>query len=358
MYALAECNNFYVSCERAFNPSLRQQPIIILSNNSNSVIALSNEAKQLGINIGQSFCKIKSLCTKHCVKIYAVNSALYQDMSKRVLNTLELLCEKSIEADSIHEVFLNLTNKKNTIGLCHGIKNQVTQNTGIPISIGVGPTKTLAKAASYIAKQLSSTYVFSLEHPKMQNCWLAKMPIQAVWGVDNKILRKLTKLNIHTALDLKLLSMSAVHNQTNATLEKIHRELNGIDCHQPSYSPIVERLEKHAQQKSCLNNFAKLNLTRASSFNQDQNYYHNTVSVFVPLAANNSVLNICQTISTLPSTKHTNQLIHLLTEVNKLIFKKGLLTTATQGIKHSWQTRACDHSKCYTTQWQDLPLVK
>lgn len=354
MYALAECNNFYISCERAFNPSLHQQPIIILSNNNSSVVALSNEAKQLGINIGQSFCKIKSLCTKHCVKIYSVNNALYQDMSKRVVNTLELLCEKNIETHSIHEIFLNLTNKKNTIGLCHGIKNQVTQNTGIPISIGIGPTKILAKAASYIAKQLSSTYVFSLEHPKMQNCWLAKMPIEAVWGVDNKILSKLKKLNIHTALDLKLLSMSTVHNQTNTALEKIHRELNGIDCHQPSYSPIVEPLEKHAQQNSCLNNLAKLNLTRASSFSQHQNYYHNTVSVYLPLAANNNILNIDQTTS----TQHPNQLIHLLAEVNKLIFKKGLLTTAAQGIKHSWQTRAFDHSQCYTTQWQDLPLVK
>ena len=150
MIALADCNNFYASCERVFNPALNNRPVVVLSNNDGCVIARSNEAKKLGIKMGIPVFKVRDIIVKNNVYVYSTNFALYGDMSSRVMSLLSKMSPE-IEIYSIDEAFMNFSGIKNPIGLGLDMKLTVKKWTGIPISIGIGPTKTLAKVANYIA---------------------------------------------------------------------------------------------------------------------------------------------------------------------------------------------------------------
>ena len=153
MIALADCNNFYASCERVFNPALNNRPVVVLSNNDGCVIARSNEAKKLGIKMGIPVFKVRDIIVKNNVYVYSTNFALYGDMSSRVMSLLSKMSPE-IEIYSIDEAFMNFSGIKNPIGLGLDMKLTVKKWTGIPISIGIGPTKTLAKVANYIAKKI------------------------------------------------------------------------------------------------------------------------------------------------------------------------------------------------------------
>ena len=154
MYALVDCNNFYVSCERVFNPSLERKPVVVLSNNDGCIIARSNEAKSLGIPMGAPMFKYKDLLLKNNVAIYSSNYTLYGDMSSRVMNCLKHFIPK-VEVYSIDEAFLYIKgiNGDPLFKEMQRIKNSVFQWTGIPVSIGIAKTKTLAKLANRIAKK-------------------------------------------------------------------------------------------------------------------------------------------------------------------------------------------------------------
>ena len=152
MFGLVDCNNFYASCERVFNPSLNGKPIVVLSNNDGCVIARSNEAKLLGIKMGVPAYQIKDLVKKHDVAVFSSNYVLYGDMSGRVMSMLAELAPE-IEVYSIDEAFLNLTGIKDLQSLGTNIVRKVSRGTGIPVSIGIAPTKTLAKMANKFAKK-------------------------------------------------------------------------------------------------------------------------------------------------------------------------------------------------------------
>ncbi len=158
LIALVDCNNFYVSCERVFDPKLNLQPIVVLSNNDGCIVARSNEAKALGIKMGEPFFKHRDIVEKNHVRVFSSNYVLYGDMSQRVFATLTQFTPE-VEPYSIDEAFLNLAGLEHDDIVQYGcrIRSTVRQWTGIPVSIGIAPTRTLAKIATYIAKSLPRT---------------------------------------------------------------------------------------------------------------------------------------------------------------------------------------------------------
>lgn len=172
VFALVDCNSFYASCERVFNPKIKDKPVIVLSNNDGCVVALSREAKALGIVRGAPFFKCEDLVKKHDVQVFSSNYALYADLSQRVMNTLTHFSPE-IEIYSIDEAFLSLTGFRHIDLSEYGrrIKDTVYQWTGIPVSIGIGTTKTLAKVANEVAKKdPAQSGVFNLvDHPQIDN---------------------------------------------------------------------------------------------------------------------------------------------------------------------------------------------
>jgi len=201
MFALIDCNNFYVSCERVFQPKLRNKPVVVLSNNDGCVVARSNEAKALGIGMGVPVFKVRDLIQSRDIQVFSSNYALYADMSHRVMETLEPFSPE-IEIYSIDESFMHLNNqgKKRLIELGEKIRKTVGQWTGIPVSVGIAPTKTLAKVANRFAKQHpEANGVWVLTDPQAKDKALAQTAIEDVWGIGSshtRLLKGREKLNV------------------------------------------------------------------------------------------------------------------------------------------------------------------
>ena len=234
MYALVDCNNFYASCERVFRPSLKSKPVVVLSNNDGCVIARSNESKQLGIKMGEPAFKIKSIIEKNKIHVFSTNFALYGDMSQRVMSTLSNIMS-FIEIYSIDEAFLDLRefNKKDITSICFKIKNKVFKNTGIPVSIGVGRTKTLSKIANHIAKKNKGVFILN---KKNEDDILNHFLIENIWGVGRKLSLFLNSKNIKTAKKLKYSNLAWARSNMTIVGEKMIKELRGEECFTLSYS--------------------------------------------------------------------------------------------------------------------------
>jgi DNA polymerase V len=201
IFALVDCNNFYVSCERVFQPFLENVPVLVLSNNDGCAIARSNEVKALGVKMGTPFFHMRELIERHQVRVYSSNYTLYGDMSRRVHDILAALAPAS-EEYSIDESFLCLEGIEDVAGHARHIRRTVRQWTGIPVSIGIGPTKVLAKVANYIAKkQPQHGGVFVL--PADYDPCLAALPVGDVWGIGPRYAAMLEWHGLRTALDLK-----------------------------------------------------------------------------------------------------------------------------------------------------------
>lgn len=228
MFALVDCNNFFASCERLFRPDLWGKPVVVLSNNDGCVIARSNEAKNLGIKMGEPYFKVKALCNNYDVHVFSSNYELYGDMSERVMATI--LSEwHDIEIYSIDEVFINLQTlpSEKHDEFCQKLQKKILMHTGIPTSIGIGTTKTLAKAANYLAKRKLKIPVFNLN--KYPN-WLKQIDVCDVWGVGRKCAPKLKKLNILTAQDLAKADIGFIRKKFNIVMQRTALELNGTPC--------------------------------------------------------------------------------------------------------------------------------
>ena len=163
MIALADCNNFYASCERVFNPALKNKPLIVLSNNDGCVIARSNEAKVIGIRMGEPVFKAKKLIVENNVNVFSTNFALYGDMSKRVMSLLSNM-SPDIEIYSIDEAFMDFSGIQDCFKLASEMRETVIKHTGIPISIGIAKTKTLTKVANHYAKRHTKEGVYVLDN--------------------------------------------------------------------------------------------------------------------------------------------------------------------------------------------------
>ena len=230
VFALIDCNNFYVSCERVFDPSLINKPVVVLSNNDGCIISRSNEAKSLNIPMGAPLHLYKNIIDSNKVKVYSSNYPLYGDMSNRVMTSLMEL-NSELEIYSIDEAFLKI-NEQDHSNIEHDIlrmrKNILTW-TGIPVSIGLGPTKTLAKIANSIAKKNQSG-VFNLDTEDKQIRILKNINVEEIWGISRRWGSKLRMIGIGTALELRNVSANRIRQYLGVVVQRIVYELRGISC--------------------------------------------------------------------------------------------------------------------------------
>ena len=232
--AIIDVNNFYVSCERVFNPKLENKPVVVLSNNDGCAISRSNEAKALGIKMGTPWFKFKEFAKQENVTALSSNYTLYLDMSHRVMTLLSKFSPDQ-EVYSIDESFLDLTSfkSKDLIQYSQQIKTKIKQWTGLPVSIGIGSTKTLSKLANHIAKKNSSfkgVCNLNVMDQDTLETWMSHIPVNEVWGVGRSLALKLNQLGIISVLDLKLADPDYIRQQFSIVLEKTVRELNGVIC--------------------------------------------------------------------------------------------------------------------------------
>ena len=231
MYGLVDCNNFYVSCERVFNPSLRGKPVVVLSNNDGCIIARSNEAKALGIPMGAPLHLYKTLIKQNKIFTYSSNYTLYGDMSSRVMSVLNYFIP-NIEIYSIDEAFLNLKNFniQSLQDEMFKIRERIYQWTGIPVSIGIGPTKTLAKLANKIAKKNSSNGVYILTVSTQLIHILSNMKLEDIWGVSKGWGNRLRSIGINNPRHLQQANPRQIRTLISVVGERIIYELRGQPC--------------------------------------------------------------------------------------------------------------------------------
>jgi DNA polymerase V len=231
VFALADANNFYVSCERVFQPALEDRPVVVLSNNDGCIIARSDEAKALGFAMGDPYHLNKEQLTRHDVAVFSSNYALYGDMSRRVMETLATFTPE-VEIYSIDEAFLNLAGfeRRGLTEYARQIRVTVRRDTGIPVSIGIGRTKTLAKIANHLAKaRPDSGGVLDLATADVDEA-LAGIEVGEVWGVGPRWAKWLQEQGIVTALDLKRADPKAIRRKMTVVGERLVYELNGRPC--------------------------------------------------------------------------------------------------------------------------------
>ena len=270
LLALVDCDNFYASCERLFRPDLRKKPIVVLSNNDGCVIARSKEAKAMGIKMGIPWFQIKKAYLANGGQVFSSNFALYGDLSNRVMHVLEGMVN-NIEVYSIDEAFLDLRHIQNSNHAYEfGIhcRNIVDQWVGIPVRIGIGPTKTLAKIASHVAKKkIGGTGVFCLHESLQIEHVLKHLPINEIWGIGRNLSRRLNDLSVYSSYDLMKMDTRLIRSKFSVVLERTVRELRGEQClavqndREPKKQIIVsrsfrERTGDFDQLKPLISNFA------------------------------------------------------------------------------------------------------
>ncbi|MBV2133252.1 translesion error-prone DNA polymerase V subunit UmuC [Pseudomonas sp. MAP12] len=229
-FALVDCNNFYVSCERLFRPDLRGLPVVVLSNNDGCVVSRSSEAKALGIAMGEPYFKLCELIALHGIEVFSSNYALYGNLSARVMSVLRDLAPRS-EVYSIDEAFLDVTGLQEPLPLYgRRVKAEVQRLTGIPVCVGIAPTKTLAKLANWCAKKHTRSGVVDLTDPARQEKLLRLAPVSEVWGIGRKLSAKLEAMNVATAWDLAQQDAAFIRKAFSIVVEKTVRELRGEAC--------------------------------------------------------------------------------------------------------------------------------
>jgi DNA polymerase V len=252
-FALVDCNNFYVSCERVFNPGLIGKPVVVLSNNDGCVIARSNEAKAIGIQMGIPVFKIRDMIKAHGVHVYSSNYTLYGDMSQRIVEIFSDFTP-GVEIYSIDEAFLDLSGFKrcslNDYG--HSIRSKIQEWTGIPVSVGIAETKTLAKIANRIAKKSEKADgVLDLTKSSYRDSALAITDVEDIWGVGRSYATFLKSVGINNALQLRNAPENLIKKEMGITGLRILQELRGISCYPLEQCPppkkeiTVSRAFKH-----------------------------------------------------------------------------------------------------------------
>ena len=314
LFGLADCNNFYCSCERVFHPDLIGKPVVVLSNNDGCVIARSEESKALGIKMGDVFYQVKDRLEQNDVAVFSSNYNLYGDMSRRVMSLLSRYSPK-VDVYSIDEAFLDFTGMGTSEELteyCRKMVRHIGKGTGIPISLGIAPTKTLAKMASKFAKKYKGYEgVCLMDTDEKREKALKLFEVADVWGIGHRSVEKLNYYGIKTAWDLTQKSESWVRREMTVTGVRTWKELRGESCisieelpHKKSIctsrSFAEQGLNKLAEVEEAIANFAaqcsrKLReqhtvcssmtvFAHTSRFRQDlpQSYIYQTVNLIVP----------------------------------------------------------------------------
>jgi DNA polymerase V len=230
--ALVDCNNFFVSCERVFRPDLQNKPVVVLSNNDGNVISRSNEAKALGVKMGVPLFKIRDLVRQHKITVFSSNYALYADMSNRVMAILSEYSPTQ-EIYSVDESFLNLTGFNDIRERSKAIRERVFRDTNIPVCIGLGRSKTLAKLSNFVAKRHPKSFgVFNINllSPAQVNSVLTNIPTEEIWGIGRKLTASLNEFGIDTVLQLRDADVASMRKRFGLVMEKTIRELRGESC--------------------------------------------------------------------------------------------------------------------------------
>ena len=422
LIALVDCNNFYVSCERVFRPDLIGKPVMVLSNNDGCVVARSKEVKDLGIKMGVPVFQVQQLINQHQIKLFSSNYTLYADMSSRVMCTLESFAPR-MEVYSIDEAFLDLTGVyfKNSLDYGQRIRKKVVKHTGIPVCVGMGPTKTLAKLANFAAKKWTKTHgVVDLSDLKRREKLMRIVPVGEVWGIGSRTHAKLNKLGILTVWDLAIQSPAKMQNAFNVVVARTVMELNGTSCLSiedisPDKQQIVcsrsfsRRLTEEAELSKALSEFC----SRAAEKLRHQKSVTRCVTVFIRTSPFNEQEPQYQRSASIKLNTATQDTRTLITTANRIlteIFKPGyhyqkcgvqlshihakttlgqlelfdfdhedlpaensvLMATmdkinkrfpkkiaiAATGFDQSWQPKAERISQRYTTDWKELLVVK
>ena len=274
MFALIDCNSFYASCEKIFRPDLKHRPIVVLSNNDGCVIARSPEAKKMGISMTQPWYQVKDQYLSKGGVVFSSNYEFYADISNRVMNVLSDLCPE-IDIYSIDEAFLDLrTFRKNIdlVNFAYDCKKRIKDWIGVPVSIGIAPTKTLAKLANKVAKDDPRfDGVVILSEPRVIKHFLKSMPIEKIWGIGRKLTAKLENIDIKTAYDLSQVDSRLIGDNFNVVLERTVRELKGQSCitlhdfMEPKKQIMVSRsFGKSIRSKSILSEAISFHASRAA----------------------------------------------------------------------------------------------
>lgn len=232
VFILADCNNFYVSCERVFDPTLEQKPVVVLSNNDGCAVSRSQEAKGLSIRAGVPLFQIEQLTGAHDVRLLSSNYALYGDMSQRVMTVFREFTPE-VEVYSIDEAFMNVAGItcESYEALGKAIRERVYQCTGIPVTIGIAETKTLAKVANHLAKKSKKAEgVLDLTHSKYQEEALRRTPVGEVWGIGPAYAKLLKECGILTALQLRDVDTLWARKAMTVVGARIVMELRGVSC--------------------------------------------------------------------------------------------------------------------------------
>lgn len=418
LFALVDCNNFYVSCERVFQPNLNGQPVIVLSNNDGCVVARSNEAKALGIGMGVPEFQIRPLIRAHHVRVFSSNYALYGDLSQRVMETVEQFCP-DLELYSIDEAFVSLSGftSRNLLEYSQTIRRTVQQWTGIPVSIGIAETKTLAKLANRIAKRNPDTGgVFDLTTCPDRDLLLSRIPVEDVWGIGSNYARTLAHCGITTALQLRQADHQWVRKHLGIVGVRLMEELNGrsclpleecpppkqsITCSRTFGTPITtmagmeeavsvyvsraaEKLRREGLAATHLSVFLTTNPFKAGP------HYSNAITRTLSVATDSTpelirlALHNLQQIYRegyeykkagvlLTGLVSANQIqTDLLDQHNRIRSKRvmaaldrindrwgaGTVRYAATGLHQAWTTQFHRRSPAYTTHWDELPLVQ
>jgi len=374
--ALVDCNSFYVSCERLFNPSIIKKPVIVLSSNDGCVISRSTEAKALGIKMGEPYFKVEKIVKKNNVKVFSSNYSLYGDISRRVMKTLKQFSPQ-MEIYSIDEAFLNLSSIRDENLFEHGnkIRKTVLKWTGIPTSIGIATTKTLSKVANHIAKKEQSGIV-NLINTKQIDQILKEIEINEVWGVGRQLTKFYIKNGIHTAYQLKNMHNNWIKKNTNVLGSRTAMELKGIPCvsleeHQEkrknccvsrSFGRKVTKLEELSESVTthCLNAAEKIRsdnqttkritvFIRTSPFQKDKNYYANSKDIDLPVRTNDSIELVKQALIALQyiyrkgyKYQKAGIIFSGLNEVD--IYKKNLFSSINNEEKRKKLMKAIDYT--------------
>lgn len=414
MYALVDCNNFFVSCERVFQPGLNGRPVVVLSSNDGCVISRSQEAKDLGIPMGIPYFKWRDLMEKDGVRVFSSNFELYGDLSDRVMQTLQHFTD-DIEIYSIDEAFLSFKDKVCTIEFGQEIRETVGRWTKIPISVGFAPTKTLAKVANHIAKkQKQYGGVFKIIPSEIDKV-LADFPVGEIWGIGRSSALFLSSKRIKTALDLIKCPEDWIKKNLTIRGLQIARELRGISCFEleapaPKKGIICSRsfgraVTEFSELKEAIVSF----MTRAAKKLREEKEVAGYVSVYIRTNLHNHDKKYSASLgSSLPvATSYTPELIdkaillleriyregfryykagvglsHLSaeTQIQQSLFvknsssskKRSLMKTldklnhrygentlhfAGSGLKNGWKEKRKLISKSYTTDIKQLPVV-
>jgi DNA polymerase V len=320
MFALIDCNNFYVSCERVFNPKLNKKPVVVLSNNDGCAISRSNEAKTLGIPMGAPAFKYEKIFKENDVQVFSSNFPLYGDMSSRVMSILSKYTP-NIEIYSIDEAFLKFEGFDNydLESYCQEIKDTVLKWTGIPVSIGVAPTKALAKVANRIAKKFpnQTNGVYAIDSKEKREKALKWLKIEDVWGIGYKHSERLKNCKINKAYDFTKLPDDWVRKQMSVVGLRLKKELEGKSVLEleevrsakkaiattrsfegtiSDYEKIKERIstfaiccaEKlRAQNSNCNSIYVFI---RSNKFQKNKTQYRNGIMMTIPFSTNSNMI--------------------------------------------------------------------